>query len=233
MDLWKSLAATAHLALSDTQIASLSQYIDLLLIANQTMNLTRIESREAAEVGHVADALTILSFLPPGPHLLADVGSGGGVPGIPLAIARPDVSVTLIESTQKKAVFLESTAKELGLTNVAVLPMRAEDVAWSPQRESFDVVAARAVGTMDMLVEWCLPLVKKKGKFLAMKGARITDELPAALRAIRQLGGGLPIVHAVSLPGTEHHVIVEVPKQGKTDDRYPRLPSVAKGKPLG
>src|SRR5687768_16711544 len=96
--LWTDLAARGHLTLSDTQHAQLAKYLDLLLAANQRMNLTRITDRAAPEVQHVGDALTLLPFLPPGNIRLADVGSGGGVPGIPLAIVRPDARVMLVES---------------------------------------------------------------------------------------------------------------------------------------
>ncbi|HZN64393.1 MAG TPA: RsmG family class I SAM-dependent methyltransferase, partial [Tepidisphaeraceae bacterium] len=113
--LWTDLAARAAVPLSPDQHALLSRYLDLLLEANQSMNLTRITDRAAAEVQHVGDALTLLPHLPPGDILLADVGSGGGVPGIPLAVARPDARVLLIESTKKKANFLRSAAAKLGL----------------------------------------------------------------------------------------------------------------------
>src|SRR3954451_1106157 len=109
------LARRAEVELSADQIARLSRYLDLLLEANQRMNLTRIADRAAAEVQHVGDALTVLPFLPKGTHELADVGSGGGVPGIPLAIARPDTRVTLLESTRKKANFLQEVVTKLSL----------------------------------------------------------------------------------------------------------------------
>ena len=101
--LWNDLAGRAHVALSDVQHAQLGKYLDLLLAANARMNLTRITDRAAAEVQHVGDALTLLPFLPPGKVRLVDVGSGGGVPGIPLAIARPEATLMLVESTKKKA----------------------------------------------------------------------------------------------------------------------------------
>jgi len=230
--LWTELVARASSTLRDEQERQLHRYLDLLLAANERMNLTRIADRAAAEVGHVGDALTVLPFLPGGPFALVDVGSGGGVPGLPLAIARPDARVLLVESTQKKAAFLEQTVKELGLSNVTVSPMRAEDVGFSPARERYDVAIARAVGAMAFLVEWCLPLVKKGGKFLAMKGAKIAEELPAAAVAIKSVGGGKPIVHPIQLPGAEHHVIVEIAKIAPTPAKYPRRATQAKGKPL-
>jgi 16S rRNA (guanine527-N7)-methyltransferase len=232
-DLWNQLAAKADVPLSPAQHDQLSRYIDLLLQANQRMNLTRIADREAAEVQHVGDALTVLPFLPPNTFRLIDVGSGGGVPGMILAIARPDAKVVLLEATKKKAAFLQDVVTTLGLANVKVIAERAEAAGRGALRESRDIAVARAVGAMDFLVEWCLPLVKKGGAMLAMKGARIVDELPAAKKAIRLLGGGEAIVHPVELPGTEHRVIVEIKKVGRTDVRYPRDPTVAKGKAIG
>ena len=231
-ELWGQLASAAAVTLSEAQHALLSRYLDLLLDANQRMNLTRITDRAAAEVQHVGDALTLLPFLPAGPIALVDVGSGGGVPGIPLAIARPDARVMLVESTKKKAAFLKSAVAELGLGNVSVSEWRAEEVGHSNSRETFDVAVARAVATLDWLAEWCLPLVKKGGKLLAMKGARAAEEVPAAAKAVKMLGGGPAVVHPVELPGSEHRVIVEVPKVIRTDKRLPRAATQAKGKPL-
>ncbi len=207
----------------------LARYLDLLLLANERMNLTRITDRAAAELQHIADSLTLLPYLPKTTCKIADVGSGGGVPGIPLAIARPDAAITLIESTKKKAVFLRETAAALELKNVTVLDLRVEDVALGQWRESFDVAIARAVGSMIWLAEWCLPLVKKGGKVLAMKGEKAAEDLAGAKKTIRILGGGNTVTHPVILPGTDHRVILEIPKTGITDKRFPRPPSAAKG----
>jgi 16S rRNA (guanine527-N7)-methyltransferase len=230
--LWNDLATRAGLALTDEQREKLSRYLDLLIEANERMNLTRITDRAAAEVQHVGDSLTVLPFLPKGPHRLADVGTGGGVPGIPLAIVRPDAQVLLIESTKKKTGFLRQAVEALQLPNVQITELRAEDVGQSADRETFDIAVARAVATFDWLAEWCLPLVKKGGKMLAMKGPKIAEELPAAARAIRMLNGAEPVIHAIELPGAEHHVIVEVAKVGRSEKRFPRPPTQAKGNPL-
>jgi 16S rRNA (guanine527-N7)-methyltransferase len=229
---WTALAANAGRTLDAAQHERLHRYLDLLLAANETMNLTRITERAAAELHHVSDSLTLLPFLPAGEMHLADVGSGGGVPGIPLAIARPDAYVVLIESTKKKAAFLQKAVAELGLTNVSVTDQRAEEAARTGKRASFDIVVARAVATLDFLAEYCLPLVKIGGKMLAMKGPKVVEELPAAREAIRILGGGEPAIHPVALDGTDRHVIVEIPKRTKTSDKFPRPPSEQKGKPL-
>jgi 16S rRNA (guanine527-N7)-methyltransferase len=234
-ELWTQLAARAAIALTAEQDEKLSRYLDLLFEANARMNLTRITDRAAAEVQHVGDSLTLLPHLPApanGLIRIADVGSGGGVPGIPLAIARPDATVLLIESTKKKAAFLKHAIEALKLKNVSVSEWRAEDVGHSNSRESFDVVIVRAVATMAWLAEWCLPLAKKGGSVLAMKGPKVADELPEAKKAIVSCGGGEPVVHNVELPGTEHRVIVQIPKIARSDKRLPRPATQAKGKPL-
>jgi 16S rRNA (guanine527-N7)-methyltransferase len=230
--LWNQIAQRAGIALTDQQHELLNQYLDLLLDANKRMNLTRITDRAAAEVQHVADALTLLPYLPAGPLRIADVGSGGGVPGIPLAIVRSDCSFVLIESTRKKASYLRDAVRQLKLPNVLVNDSRAEEVARTDQRESYDVVTARAVGALVWLAEWCLPLTKKGGKVLAMKGAKIAEELPEANKAIRLLGGAEPAVHPVDLPAAEHHVLVEILKMSRTDAKYPRNPTATGGNPL-
>jgi len=232
-ELWTSLCQRAGVPLSEAQDAKLERYLELLVLANQRMNLTRITDLAAARVQHIGDALTLLPHLPPNLQKLADVGSGGGVPGIPLAIVLPGVSVTLIESTRKKAVMLGDLAMRLELDNVTVLAERAEDVGLSPLRETFDVAVARAVATLDWLGEWCLPLVKKGGVMLAMKGPRVTDELPAAKKVFHHLGGGAAKVSPVELPGATGLVIVNIPKIAKTEMRYPRPATSAKGKALG
>lgn len=231
-DQWTALAANAGLTLNASQHELLGRYLDLLLAANETMNLTRITDRAAAELHHISDSFTLLPLLPKAAFQLADVGTGGGVPGIPLAIARPDAQVFLIESTRKKAAFLQRAVAELGLANVKVSSLRAEEVARTKHREAFDVVVARAVATLDFLAEYCLPLTKTGGKMLAMKGPKVVDELPAAKRIIQLLGGGDATVHPVTLDGAEQHVIVEIPKKRATSVKFPRPPSQQKGRPL-
>jgi 16S rRNA (guanine527-N7)-methyltransferase len=230
-DLWLSLAKTASLDFDPAQIARLDSYLDLLIAANQQMNLTRITDRAAAEILHVGDALTLLPHLPKAPHRLADVGAGGGVPGIVLAIARPDVRVTLIESTQKKANFLRSAAAQLKLENVIVLSVRAEDAARASHREAFDITVARAVALLPALVEWLLPLTKIGGAALAMKGPKGLDELNQSQRAIRLLGGEKAEVIPVELPQTAGHLLIKIRKTARTPARFPR-PSSAAGQPL-
>jgi len=224
-NLWDLLAGRAGFVLSPPQHELLGRYLDLLWQANQTMNLTRITERAAAEIGHVGDALTLLAWIGKDCRTLVDVGSGGGVPGLPLAIVLPGVTVTLLESTQKKAGFLQRVVGELKLTNVTVLAKRAETVGHSALRETFDVATVRAVGQLDWLAEWCLPLVRVGGMLLAMKGKKATEEAPAAGKAISICGGQTAAIHPAGLPGFDEHVIVQIRKSLPTPARYPRLPT--------
>lgn len=179
--------ALAELGLTVSRDAQekLGAYLALLLAMNAQINLTAITSADEAWIKHGLDALTLL------PHLASlregaavlDVGSGGGVPAIPLAIARPDLQFTLVESTKKKAAFLADVASALSLGNVRVIADRAESLATSLAR-SFDAVTARAVAKIDELVPWTAPFAKPKAKLLFIKGARALEELNEAKKAI-------------------------------------------------
>lgn len=208
--LWRELAARADLALSQAQLTGFDRYLQLLTEGNLRMNLTSITEPSASATLHVADALTLLPFLPARGHSLGDVGSGGGVPGIILALARPDAAVTLIESTKKKAAFLRETAAMLQLPNVQVIDQRAEQLGRGGERRRFDVVTARAVAPLAQLAQWCLPLLRPGGRLLAMKGGRYALEMPDALGVIRRLRGRPPVVHPTPLPGAEGHVVIEI-----------------------
>lgn len=230
--LWQQLFSAAGLTLSDNMEGRFEAYLDGLIDANTRMNLTRIIDRDQARLGHIADALTLLPHIPAGARKLLDIGSGGGVPGLVLAIARPDLHVTLVESTRKKAEFLKAITGTLGLANVSVRPDRAEDVGRSDLRATQDVVTARAVAELAWLVEWGVPLLKIGGVLLAQKGQRIAEELPAAANALKMLHTAQPVVHPAQLPGSQHLVIVAVVKKGRTDERLPRQATIAKNKTL-
>lgn len=226
--LWNEIAAAANRELREEQHAQLERYLELLLQANQRMNLTRITEPDKARLQHVADALTALKFFPENAHAIVDLGSGGGVPGIPLAIACPDKRFVLIESTQKKAAFLRATSASLGLNNVEVLGDRAEDVARTGRRASFDVVTSRAVALLPWLVEWSLPLLRIDGVLLAMKGPRVEEEMPAAKAACKLIGASEPVIHQAGLPGLEDHLIVVAKKTRPTIAQWPRAATLAK-----
>lgn len=174
---------------SDETLARLGDYLARLLAMNEHMNLTAITDPAEAWHRHILDALTLLPLLAgPSPKgKLIDVGSGGGVPGIPLAIARPSLAVTLVEATQKKATFLTQVAEVLGLANVRVHAERAEKLARADLRGKFDFVTARAVGRMASLLELTVPFVKRGGQVLLIKGQKAEEELAEAAPMLTRL----------------------------------------------
>jgi 16S rRNA (guanine527-N7)-methyltransferase len=170
----------------DAVIAKIGDYLARLLAMNEQMNLTAIETPDAAWERHALDALTLVPLLEDvsAGARLADIGSGGGLPGIPIAIARPDLLVTLIESTQKKASFLSAVAAALGLSNVNVHAERAEALTSGPLRGTFDVVTARAVARLVQLVPITAPFVKPGGRLLLIKGQKANAEVTEAARVL-------------------------------------------------
>jgi len=167
-------------------LVGLGDYLARLLAVNEHMNLTAIKDPALAWEKHVLDALTLvplLAELGPGKRLV-DVGSGGGVPGIPLSIARPELRLTLVEATQKKAAFLSAVATALGLSNVSVRAERAELLAAGELHGAFDAATARAVGRLVTLVPQTAPFVRPGGLVLLVKGQRADEELAEAMRVI-------------------------------------------------
>jgi 16S rRNA (guanine527-N7)-methyltransferase len=174
--------ATLGVTLDERALGRLGDYLGRLLAMNELMNLTAIKDPAEAWTRHAFDALTLLPLLTDlkAGARLVDVGSGGGVPAIPIAIARPDLKLTLVESTQKKAAFLTAVAKALGLGNVSVRAQRAELLGMAELRGVFDVATARSVGRIAMLAPLTAPLVKPGGRVLLVKGQRADEELEEA-----------------------------------------------------
>jgi 16S rRNA (guanine527-N7)-methyltransferase len=210
------------------------RYVELLLDANQRLNLTRIVEPAAVARLHLLDALTALPWIDAWrPRRAVDLGSGGGVPGIILAIARPDVTWTLVDSVGKKVGAMRGFVEELGLANVSVVEARAEELGQQDEhREAYELVAARALAALPVLVEYALPLAAIGGHLLAWKGRLAGDELAAGARAASILGGGSPIVGAVGHEALLEHRFVIVPKILPTPLRYPRRPGEPSRRPL-
>ena len=185
-------------------------------------------SGPAAEL--VEDSLVLLEHLGQA-RTLVDVGSGGGLPGLPLKLARPDLAVTLVEADQRKAAFLVQACAALGLGDVEVLARRAEDAGRDPRyRERFDVAVARALAPMPVLAELCLPLVRVGGKLLAQKTDK--EDVALARHAIEVLGGSLDEISAAPSAARNAGTVVRVSKVRPTPAGYPRRPGAAARKPL-
>lgn len=180
--------------------------------------------------GLIEDCLVLVEHLGDARRLV-DVGSGGGLPGLPLKIARPDLEVTLIEADQDKAAFLVHACAQLGLEGVQVLARRAEEASHDPRlRESFDVAVARALAPLPVLAELCLGLVRVGGRLLAQKTRE--EDPNAALHAIEVMGGSLRAVHASPSVARRAGTVVVIEKIKETPPAYPRRPGLLSRKPL-
>ena len=227
-DVLKSAFDRCKIHLDDQCVSTQAAFYQMLVEWNEKFNLTRIISPEDAAIKHFCDSLLGAEFIS---GRVCDVGSGGGFPAIPLAIAKPDCHFTLVEANGKKVSFLQAACDELDLKNARVIKARAEEI---PElRESFDVVTARAVAALNTLLEYCLPLVKVGGRFVAYKGAGFGEELLAAQNAISVLGGRLLAVHEFELPdGSGSRAIIEIEKVSNTPAKYPRGQGKPRSKPL-
>lgn len=211
----------------------------IMLENNKVMNLSSIRDEKGVICRHFADSLTLAKHIPKNASVL-DVGSGGGMPAIPLAIARPDLTVTALDATAKKTAYISSVAKELGLFNVRTLTGRAEELGTlSEYRESFDAVCARAVAELRILAEWCTPFAKNGGLFIAMKGKNGDSELEKAENAIDKLALSLETDDQFNLfdlsdtgsADAKRHIFV-FRKTAKTPAKYPRKNAQIKKSPL-
>ncbi|MFG0274401.1 MAG: 16S rRNA (guanine(527)-N(7))-methyltransferase RsmG, partial [Phycisphaerales bacterium] len=217
------------IAFEPGDLERLGRYLALLLDANTRMNLTAIRDPGEAWLRHIFDSLTLLPMLAelPAGARVADVGSGGGAPGIPLAIVLPDLRFTLIEATGKKADFLRAAADSIGLANLEVVADRAESVGQSALRAQFDAVTARAVGPIRVLAELVIPLATVGGLALLIKGQKAEEELADAKRALHSLHA--TVAGVVPTP-TGRIVALEKPRA--TPGKYPRRPGEPKREPL-
>ena len=218
---------------STGEIEEFGLYLELLLQTNKQFNLTAVRDPDEAWMRHILDSVSLIAHLTSGDRTLIDVGSGGGLPGIPIAISQPHLQVTLLEATGKKARFLKTAAAALGLGHVSVVTERAETAGRDPRhREQYDVATARAVGPLNVMLEFTLPFVKGGGRLLAMKGRKAEQELRDAGDGIMLLGGGEVNVYD-ALPGIEEDaVIIEIRKERPTPLQYPRSPGTPKLDPL-
>jgi 16S rRNA (guanine527-N7)-methyltransferase len=196
---------------------------------------TTVRDRQAALGLHLADSLTGLEAPElAGAHRIADIGSGAGFPGLPLAIALPTSQIDLIESARRKCLVIDRLANAAGIGNARAIPERAETWATTEGREAYDAVTARAVAPLAVLLEYAAPLLRDEGVLVAWKGARDEAEERAAARAAKQLGMEHTEVRQVTpFEGAENRHLHTYAKRSATPQAFPRRPGMAKKRPLG
>ena len=223
--------------LTDQQIEQFKIYFKFLIEVNEHVNLTRITEENEVYLKHFYDSVTplfVFGDVFKDGATLCDVGAGAGFPSIPLKILKPSLKVTIVDSLAKRLTFLKDLIAKLDLDNVELVHGRAEDVGQNKlYREKFDIVTARAVAKMSVLSEYCLPLVKKDGYFVALKGPKAEDELDEGQKALAVLGGKLIKDEELTLPGTtEERTLVLVKKVKETPKKYPRQAGTPRRKPI-
>lgn len=234
-------AKALNITLSSCQISQFNLYYSQLIEWNRRVNLTSITQYEEVQIKHFLDSLTLalvfrdLISSPSGSTRLLDVASGGGFPGIPLAIAFPDIILYLLESTAKKVRFLENALAVLGLESAQVLHGRAEELAHLPQyREQFPMVVSRALAKLPVALEMMLPFCTLGGLAVAMKKGDIQGELNQGERAAEALGGRLKRIEKVPIAEFgDDRALVVFEKVSPTDENYPRRPGIPSKRPLG
>ena len=218
-------------------LAAVERYVALLLVANARLNLTRVVEPQAIARTHLLDALAALPLLDAwAADRIVDLGSGGGVPAIPLALARPEIAWTLVDSVGKKASALREMVEALGLAGVTVVAERAEEVGRDPRhRERYDLVTARAFAALPVLAELSMPLLHVGGRLLAWKGplSERDDELQRGRKALGEVGAGRPRMVESGVSALGGHTFVVAPKERPTPARFPRRPGEPARRPLG
>ena len=219
--------------LNKTQILQFEKYYELLIEWNNKINLTRITEPEEVAIKHFADSLTLLKHYNIFENAkVIDVGTGAGFPGIPLKIARPDIQLTLLDSLNKRLIFLNEVCQSIGI-DAEIVHARAEDGGRDEKhREMYDVVVSRAVARLNVLSEYCIPYVKLNGAFVSMKGPDMAEEIAEAEKAVSLLGGKIVKSKEFTIPDNSKRTIVVIEKQRFTINKYPRQGIKIKNKPL-
>ena len=221
-----------NLELTETQLYQLEKYYEMLVEKNKVMNLTAITEYEDVLKKHFLDSLALSRIINLSKHKykLLDLGTGAGFPGIPLKIVFPNLEVTLMDSLNKRIVFLQEVISELGLTGITAVHGRAEEEAIKPEyRAKFDICVSRAVARLASLCEFCIPFVKLGGDFIPYKSGDYKEELQEAKYAIRELGGEYIKTYEYQLPNSDiERTLIQIEKLKQTSKKYPR----AGGKPL-
>ncbi len=221
---------------SDEAFEHLFSLTEIMLSVNSYMNLTAITDTSGIILKHYVDSLTVSAHIPANSTVI-DIGCGAGFPSLPLAILRPDLKITAIDSTAKRIRYVNETAEKIGLTNLFAIAARAEELANKQEfRESYDVAVARAVADLQILTELCLPFVKIGGAFISMKASKGAEELRSATNAIKICGGSNPVLTNIDITadGTtfESRNLICASKTQHTPKGYPRNFGRIQKKPL-
>ncbi|MEN2467129.1 16S rRNA (guanine(527)-N(7))-methyltransferase RsmG [Ornithinibacillus sp. JPR2-1] len=223
------------IVLTDRQLEQFRIYFETLVEWNEKINLTALTAEEDVYLKHFYDSISAAFYHDfTTAQEICDVGAGAGFPSIPLKICFPHLKVTIVDSLQKRIGFLNHLAAQLELTDVAFYHDRAETFGKNSKfRESFDTVMARAVARMSVLSELCIPLAKKNGVFIAMKGAQANEELQSGKTAIKVLGGEIESTHTFTLPeeNSERSIVI-ISKKRQTPKKYPRKPGTPNKEPI-
>jgi 16S rRNA (guanine527-N7)-methyltransferase len=234
-DWFESALSRMGTIVTSAQLAAFDIYARRLIEENPRAGLTSSRTdREAIYRRHFVESLALLPVIPLEPPL-ADIGSGGGFPGVPLAILRPELPLTLIEANGKRAAFLRALATELGLANTSVIQARAEDAGRDPgHRERYGTVLARAVAPLRVLLEFTLPLARVGGLVAAPKGSGAMREVGESANALHELRGEIEATVPLELPDQQGppQTVIIVRKRAPTPDRYPRRPGIPAKRPL-
>ena len=209
------------------------EYMNLLIEWNEKMNLTAITEPDEIILKHFIDSITILKELEDGSKLV-DVGTGAGFPGIPLSIMNPTLQITLVDSLNKRLIFLQEVVNKLKLENIEIVHARAEEFGQNKKyREQFDISTSRAVANLSTLSEYLIPLVRVGGKVISMKAAEAKQELNEAKRAIEVLGGTVEKVDEFNLPQSDiGRTVIIIRKNKITPNKYPRKPGTPSKEPI-
>jgi len=231
----KKQCALAGISLQPLQLQQFGLYFDLLTETNKVMNLTALTSPQDVAVKHFIDSLLCYDENLMKGKKLIDVGTGAGFPGIPLKIFNPSLQLILLDSLEKRLKFLQTVVKKLQMADVSFVHMRAEDAGrHKTLRGQADVAVSRAVARLSVLAEYCMPLVRKGGFFVALKGSKYKEEIAEAEKAIHILGGSVTSVKEVELPGlNDGRAIIVIRKIKDTSPAYPRKAGLPGKNPLG